>query len=259
MNLSSVMKKSDDFVPQKLFPADDPKPPVWGDLAKQINTAETYSPPTVPSEPPSSSKSDKVDGSQETIDQFESDFSAPERGEDQIPQEELPEQQPAIDVEAIQEQFFALGLEEGLKRAEDDFGSSVNALHSICAQLSSLRETIFRNSLEEMQTLVINIAEKIIRHSVAEQKETILATVEEAILKAVKSEEFTISLNPADYDTIKENHEDLVNTISGLENIILKKNIEIEQGGCLLESSNCTVDATISSQLSIISDALKNA
>lgn len=107
-----------------------------------------------------------------------------------------------------------------------------------------------------MQDLVITIAEKIIRHSVTAQDDTIVSTVEESIRQAVKSSEFYICLNRADYSVIKEKSPELVNKISGLEHLFIKIDDGIEPGGCIIESDNCTVDATIASQLQIIQDHL---
>ena len=53
--------------------------------------------------------------------------------------------------------------------------------------------------------------------------------------------------------------QEIINEISGLDNIILKADRSVERGGCLLESANCTVDATISGQLQVIKEALQSA
>jgi len=106
--------------------------------------------------------------------------------------------------------------------------------------------------------MVMAIAEKVIRHSLSsEQNQTILATIEDAIRFAVKSEEFEIRVNPRDLEIIKDKKQEIINEISGLNNITLKADNSIERGGCRLESANCTVDATIGSQLQVIQEALQ--
>jgi len=42
--------------------------------------------------------------------------------------------------------------------------------------------------------------------------------------------------------------------MSGLENITLQSDATIEPGGCKLESSCCTVDATLTNQIKVIRD-----
>jgi flagellar assembly protein FliH len=101
------------------------------------------------------------------------------------------------------------------------------------------------------------IAEKIIRHSIDEQSATILATIEDAIRLAVRSEEFQIRINPQDHEVIQAKKKELIDDISGLDNIDLKTDSSIERGGCILESTLCTVDATVGSQLQFIREVLE--
>ena len=161
------------------------------------------------------------------------------------------------EIEDLKESVFQQGVQEGLRQAEADYGSSTLALFQACEQLSSIRETILVNSKSELIEMIIAFSEKIIRHSVTEQDQTIIDTVEEAMHQAVKSSEFYIFLNPEDMAAIKERSNDFVAGLNGLENIIVKSDPAIERGGCRIESENCTVDATMSSQLEIISDRLR--
>lgn len=160
------------------------------------------------------------------------------------------------EIERIREEAYKQGFEEAQKLAHEEYQTSGQALFNITEQLNQIRDVIIQNSIGEMQDLVITIAEKIIRHSVTAQDDTIVSTVEESIRQAVKSSEFYICLNRADYSVIKEKSPELVNKISGLEHLFIKIDDGIEPGGCIIESDNCTVDATIASQLQIIQDHL---
>ncbi|MDR3630926.1 MAG: FliH/SctL family protein, partial [Desulfocapsaceae bacterium] len=111
--------------------------------------------------------------------------------------ERLASEQGQQDLENLRKNAYDEGVRDGLKMADEDFGASARALLMACEQISTLRETILHNSMEEMQNLVLAIAEKIIRHSVTVQNDTIIATVEEAIRQAVKTDELTIEVNPA--------------------------------------------------------------
>lgn len=164
---------------------------------------------------------------------------------------------PLEEVERMVAESYRKGVQEGMQQAEGDFGAATKALLLICQQLDTLRETILQNSVGEMRDLVLVIAEKIIRHSVQGQNSTIIDTVEEAIHKAVKSDEFYIYVNPDDYESVASRSEELIAGLNGLNNIVVKKDKSIERGGCRIESENCTVDATLTSQLEIIGNQLK--
>jgi hypothetical protein len=109
----------------------------------------------------------------------------------------------------------------------------------------------------KLQEFALSIAERILRISVREQDSTIIATIEEALQRAVKSDEFTIFIHPEDYETVAENSTEIVAGLTGLNKIVIKKDITVERGGAKIESDNCTIDATIASQLDVIREEIK--
>jgi len=268
--LSKVIRNSDGFVAEKIVPADFDRPAVWENLAKQVepepvaeNAGEAGS--TIK---PVHGENDhtgrqKSPAEPETPPSFDDDFSSPD-GNVQAPDGSSaaaapPEGAAQIDVDAIAEEYFNKGVQAGIERLDSDYKLSLKTLQSICEELDTVRETILKNSLGEMQELVLQIAEKIIRHSVTIQDETIVRTVQEAIQQAVKSDEFIISVNPGDYDAISSRSTDFINAVNGLENIVVRSDPSVDQGGCLGESGHGTVDGTMTSQLEIIGNAVKKS
>lgn len=255
--MSKVIKQSGEFIAETIFPATKDSGPVWKNLAEPL--VEQLPDSAIQKDDPALGLNNQQDNPDQTVTDFDADFSAPAEEETtrEPTQEEQIEPEETIDVEAIMEEYFNKGVQAGMDRIESDFGLGIKALQSACEQLNTIRDTILKNSLGEMQDLVMRISEKILRKSVAEQKETIIRTVEEAVQVAVKTDEFTISLNPDDYNVIQTKSKDFINSVSGLENIVFKTDESIEMGGCLIESENCTVDATITSQLELIENAIK--
>lgn len=257
MSLSKVYKKTALFVPEQILPRQGhpAKPGQHGDTGHSSSAEHHKS--FIP---------DSTDSYEIISDQMPFPPEPPANEESTLPSEHLPstggaEEEPptpVLDVEEIRQQAFIEGVQEGRRQADEDFGTCVNTLRFACHQLNNLHETILRNNLDEMHSLVLQIAEKIIRHSVTEQSETILATIEDAIRLAVKSEEFQIRVNPDDLEAIKQKKNEILEEISGLENITLKADSAIDRGGCILESANCTVDATITGQLEVIQEALQS-
>lgn len=162
---------------------------------------------------------------------------------------------------AAHDQGYRKGLIDGnkqiLNKQESDFTSATNAMLSICNQLETCRDTIINNSSKELQEFAVAIAEKIIRYSVKQHDHTIIATIEEALQRSIKSSEFYISVNPDDYNAVAEKAEELIAGVSGLNNIVIKKDPKIERGGTRIESENCTIDATITSQFELIREEVE--
>lgn len=256
--MSKVFKDSVAFIPEKIVPGEIAQPPVWGNITKEMESAGEHASAlsTTQKHPEGSDLLEDPRG----LSSLNSDFSSPDP-QDTLNSTEHPssvKQTQQVDVDAIAEEYFNKGIEEGIQRVHEDYASSIKTLQTICEELNAIRETILHNSAEEMRNLVLVIAEKIIRHSLSEQQQTILSTVNEALQKAIKTDEFVISVHPDDLETISTRSSEFIKSVNGLEKVIVKSDPSIEQGGCFIESSNCTIDATISNQLSIISDALNS-
>lgn len=254
--MSKVYKESVAFIPEKIVPGEITQPPVWGQITKEIGSHGDNSSYPNTSEGSSGSAGRAVDPGELTS--LNSDFSSPDPRDtlDHTNNSSALETPPQIDVDALAEEYFEKGIQEGMDRVQQDYASSIRTLQSVLEELSTIRETILHNSSEEMRNLVLIIAEKIIRHSVSEQQQTILNTVNEALQKAIKTDEFVISVHPDDHETISSHSSDFIKTVNGLEKIIVKADSTVEQGGCFIESSNCTIDATISNQLKIVAHSL---
>jgi flagellar assembly protein FliH len=222
---------------------------IWGE---SIVKEELPSPPPLP-EPEKIVEETPVESQEE-----KKSNASPSQPAESPPNAELntePEK-PVFNIDALRNESFALGVAEGRKQAEEDFENGAQTLLRICHEFEKLRETILRNGIGDMKQLVMDISEKIIRHSVKEQEDTIIATIQDAIHLAVKSDVFQIQINPEDLECLENKRADLIESISGLKNIIFQPDPSIERGGCKLESSCCTVDATLASQIKIIKDSV---
>ncbi len=173
---------------------------------------------------------------------------------------QLPDPSKYIEISELEKQVkkaYESGVQEGLQKAEEDYGSVTKAFATLCQQLDTIRGTIISNSIQEIQEFTLAIAERIIRTSLRDNDSTIVATIDEALQRAVKSEEFYIYIHPDDYDTVTEKSSELITGLSGLSNIVIKKDITVEKGGAKIESDNCTIDATIAGQFDVILEEIK--
>ena len=250
MSLSRFYKKNQDFQPDSILPQGSKaqEPPIWGESIIQEHVPEQAPIPEPAPEPPAQEPPPPEPDAKEP------EPPPPVVEEPAPPAPPPPAPEPDIDLEAIRSEAFASGVDIGRKEAEEDFENGVNTFLCICNELDKLRETILKNSIVEMKELVMDISEKIIRHSVTEQEETIVATIKEAIQLAVKSDEIQIQINPDDLKCIEKKKKEIIDSISGLDNIVLHADATVERGGCQLESTSCTVDATLTNQIKVIRD-----
>ncbi len=254
MSLSRFYKTHADFQEKAVLQDSSPDSniPVWESIVRE-------EPPPVEVEvSPEAIEDEKDISPEQQSDQLPDEPSQNSLEESEVPRKDPPPvtKEPAIDLEVIRQNGFTAGVAAGRQQAEEDFENSTKTLMRICTELDRLRETILQNSAGEMKELVLAISEKIIRHSVMEQEETIIATIKDAIHLAVKSDAFQIQINPDDLKAVEARKKEIIDSISGLDNIILKPDATVERGGCKLESTCCTVDATITSQIKVIHDSV---
>ena len=269
MSLSKYYKSSNSFQPEELIKREDKPPSGWQSLdqkeqlpfqTQQLPAAivpkdETKTTAAEPIELPAD-KTNIAENTTENVQQTvaEEKQPAPQPLEQDIDLSNYLER--AIAEEKIEE-AYKKGLQTKKDIIEQDFDDATRALLITCQQLDTIRETIISNSYEELQDFALSIAERILRFSIREQDETIIATIEEALQKSVKSDEFTIHIHPEDYETVSKNSSEIIAGLTGLNNIVIKKDITVERGGAKIESDNCTIDATIASQFDVIREEIK--
>jgi len=272
MSLSKYYKSSNSFQPEDIIKKTPVVHPGWQALQEHEQRAFTsqQQPGRVEvGQNPDQSvnikpvNADRTQEPDETVTQTESltngennTKTTPALNKDDL-QDDQTEVMPLAEAEEKIETAYSLGVKEGIEKAENDFGSTTRALLNACQQLETLRETLITNSSTELQEFALTIAERIIRSSLQEQKKTVIATIEEALQRAVKSDEFYIYINPDDYATVIEKSDEFIAGVSGLNNVVIKKDPTVEIGGAKIESENCTIDATVASQFEMIRDSIQ--
>lgn len=265
MSLSKYYKNSTSFQPEGLIKREEKTPAGWQpSKPTEQHPFQSQPPPAAsePKEPPQTESTPKEKPPQEIPSKTDIE---PQQTIKEEKKPELPPK-PEIDLSKYLEiavadkkiaEAYQKGLEAGKTKVEQDFETATKALLNICQQLDTIRDTIISNSSSEIHESVLAIAERVLRISVREQDSTIVATIEEALQRAVKSDEFCVYIHPDDYETVAENAAEIIAGISGLNKIVIKKDITVERGGAKIESDNCTIDATIASQFDIIREEIK--
>lgn len=276
MSLSRYYRNSDSFQPEEIVKLDGDRGPAWKPLPRSEDRAfaagslltedDLPAGPAKQASPPSpASAAPKVSQAPDPTPPRSDPQKSPSPPKEKI---DLSNYIDISTAEQQKKQAYQQGIEKGRaeerrkadeesRRAEEDLAAAGRALLQACKQLDTLRETLIANSSREIIDFILAISERIVRTMVQEQDATIVATIEEALRQAVRSEEFAIFLHPGDYDAVAAKASDIVAGISGLNNIVLRKDKTIERGGAKIESDNCTIDATISGQFEIIREEVR--
>lgn len=155
---------------------------------------------------------------------------------------------------SIREAAAKEGYQEGIQAAKEDIQRVRESLESFLNAKQEVYEEIAPDVLE----ISLDIAKKIIKKEMHEDQTILLENIKD-ILKGLSKEETKIMLkvNPSQAAMLKQEIPEMMN-IAGLEaKVIIVPDENTMEGGCLLTTSNGVIDATIETQLEIISEALK--
>ena len=158
------------------------------------------------------------------------------------------------EAQSIKEAAAKEGYQDGLTQAKADIDEVKNAITSFMSAKQEVFEYIAPNILE----ISIDIAKKIIKKEIQQDSSIILNNLLE-ILKGLSKEEtkITLKVNPMQASMLKAESPELLNT-AGLEaKVLIVPDETIMEGGCMVTTNNGVIDATIETQLSVISEALK--
>ena len=236
MSLSKIFPADSRFIPKKILPEVEitTGPMILSPAPPEVLVAETEQAETIVPIPPDSEKKNDHEADQDL-----------ENGS------EMP------DIEAIRNEAYRLGTEEGKKQALLEFSSAIQAFTDCCSAVDGLRAEILEESREEMINLIVAVAEKIILEELKTGRNTIAQVLEESLQAAIPSKEFHVILNPEDLRLAAQHKPRLLATIRGLHSLVLKTDPRITIGGCRLESDICEVDATVETRLATVEKHLR--
>ncbi len=159
------------------------------------------------------------------------------------------------EAETIKKSAFEEGYRKGLEQAEEDIAAFRKEFTSFMDATTDVFEYIAPDILE----ISVNIAKKIIKKEVETDPQVLINTIVDVLKTLAKNEpKITIRVRPKAVQFIK----DTLPNITYQYGIEAKINIiadpSIEEGGCVLQTNNGIVDASIDTQVEIIKKALES-
>ncbi len=158
------------------------------------------------------------------------------------------------EADAIREAAAKEGYQAGLSQAKDD----IAALRDSIREFINAKQEVFDKIAPEILSISIDIAKKIIKKELTQTPELLIESVKE-ILKELSKEETKITLraNPSQVSMLKSEVPQMAEQMGLEAKIMVIPDESVMEGGCVVTTTNGVVDATIDTQLAIISEALK--
>lgn len=158
------------------------------------------------------------------------------------------------EAQSIRESASKEGYQEGLEQAKADIQEVKNAITSFLGAKQAVFDYIAPDILE----ISVDIAQKIIKKELQQDPNVILDNII-ALLKGLSKEEtkITLRVNPAQVSLLKSETPNLLNEAGLDAKILVVPDETIMEGGCVVTTNNGVIDATIETQLAVISEALR--
>lgn len=163
---------------------------------------------------------------------------------------------PSLDLQTVREEAYNQGKADQAHLAELEFQQTLAAFAIACQKIDGQRKALLHQSRGDIINLIIAMVKKILGQELSTPRNVIAGTLQTALEQAIRSQEFHVTLHPDDLAFAEAKAPEIIGAISGLEHIVFKTDGTISRGGCLLESSACSVDATIETQVESVRDFL---
>jgi len=223
MSSSRIFKKDALFTPMPLVQSTIAAP---GNKTKTSGNGSTPSPASAPPTPPQ-------------------------------PRRDEPKPAPPIDIEAIKQEAYDRGKKDTAAQYHAEFQQAIKAFAEACQKIDGHRKMLLKQNRGDIINLVIDLSKKVLGQELATPRNIIATILQGAIEQAIECEEYYVTVHPDDLTFAEEKAPELIASIRGLERIVFKTDPAITKGGCLLESTACSVDATIETQLESMKEFLE--
>lgn len=156
-----------------------------------------------------------------------------------------------------QEKGYEEGYQLGYKDGKEDAEKLIKEALDIKNEYIHKKNQLMREVENDLINLVISIYEKVLYKKVEEDKELIISLVLNGIDNLEISEKLTIIVSQDDYEIVNYYRDTILAKASLIDELDVRKNIDMEKGDCILETSKGSVDVSINQQLEEVKDLLK--
>lgn len=140
------------------------------------------------------------------------------------------------------------GLEQG---KQEGLQNSLEMLFRV----KELRSKLFADNEKEIVRLVFEIAKKVIGREFNQNDKAIMNVIRLALSDAV-GDKIIVRLNPKDYEIVKKNEKELFEAVETGTSLNFKEDMDVQAGGCVVDTDIGTIDAQLDTQLHAIKKAL---
>ena len=156
---------------------------------------------------------------------------------------------------SIKQSAYQEGFNAGLQQAQADLETFRNTLGAFI----DAKDRVFDEIAPNIMSIAIDVAEKIIKTEVKTDPQIVLDTVLDVLKTLSKNEpKIMLRINPVQVQYIKDTLPEEVRLLGMETKLSIISDETITEGGCIVQTNNGIVDASIEAQLDIVQNALRS-
>jgi Flagellar biosynthesis/type III secretory pathway protein len=167
----------------------------------------------------------------------------------------------SVDAEQLKQQVCEASSEEGytqgIAQAKQEYEALIEEAQEIKKQAGVEYKQILDSLEEDAINTIIEIAKKVISKEL-ECKQNILLLVKDAFEKCSKDRKAVLKLSEQDYEFVSENKNELESMLERSEEIEIRKDLSLKEGGCVIETSYGSIDASASTKFEKIENDFRD-
>ncbi len=155
----------------------------------------------------------------------------------------------------IKQNAYQEGYNLGLQQATSEIENFKNVLGAFIGAEDKVFNLIAPNILE----LSMSIAQKVIKHEAKIDVQIVVDTVMDALKMLSKNEpKIVLRVNPIQVQYLKDTLPEKIKSLGMETKLSVLSDEAITEGGCIIQTNNGMIDATIEAQLGIVQMALRS-
>jgi flagellar assembly protein FliH len=162
--------------------------------------------------------------------------------------------------EQAYQQAYQLGLDEGRKKAFDDYRSHLDEklghLEGVIKTIETLKMDLVNFNEAHIVKLVYFMAKQVLMNEIEERRDLVLNVIRQAIEGAQTDENVTVRISQEDLIFVDQIREKLGKDFDSLKNAKLEASETVSNGGCVIETNYGDVDATVEQRLETLWQAI---
>lgn len=191
------------------------------------------------------------------------------------PEEEQPPTYSALEVEGMveerlkefearyqteKEEAYRSGFEdgkaEGLKEGQAQSREEIERFKSVLENLQAQWEDHYKNTDLWLVDLVLAVAQRVVGAAAQAVQAPVLQAVRECLDYLQDKTRVVIRVNPEDLEVVRRHRNDWLESLEGIEQLLIEGDADISRGGCVVETPKGDVDAQIEERLERLRTAL---